>query len=606
MQSKSLAVRRPRVSVTDIVATRLLAPVAARIVKAFELDKAIREAGLNIIPLVYASRILFEALIALIMAAVISTLPFILPNPLPLRMRLLLAFIPYIIPPLVFAAGLTKPYSIRAERKRLVEEELPYLAAYMTTMAYGGLGPEKVIEKLAYSRVFRGISREARMILRDIKVFGLDPLTAIERNAATHPSRIYRDFMTGYVTTVKTGGNVAHYLEVRTQELFHHRLEETRTIAEKISLLVEVFVAVAVVATITLYTFFVVGSVIRIAGTSGLIPFMILYSFVILPAFIGVLIYSVHKSLPRAAVGAEKQLYSSLAVTVPAAIIVAATILLAFNVPFKIATRVIDTGVVTGIELAIVASLATISLGPIASYLVYLKREKGIEKQLAEFLRNLSEIRKTGLSPEKSILLVAHNRYGKLTPIVRRIAGALTLGVSLAKAVRRAIRGYTNWTLLAIMKILVDSIELGGGSPETIDAIARYTGAIADLGDELRKRLRPYFYMPYVGAVILVVSTLVLLLMLVQAAKPLSVQVAQQGVPVRFLGLTIAASPKDIAVLSVATLAGLTVDAYLMGLLAGKIRDQLLASGFIHGVILAALIALIGLPVTMMILTVTG
>ncbi len=598
---------KPTISALDVIAVRLLAPVAARLVRALELDRLIREAGMEVIPVVYMSRILFNAIIATSVVVILASLLFIVPNPIPWRIRLVLLILPPAVTPfLAIAAGIAKPQSLKAMRRRLTEEELPFLAAYMATMAYGGLGPDKVLEKIANAKIFQGISREAARILRDIRIFGMDPLTAIEKNVLDHPSRLYRDFMLGYITTVRTGGDVIHYLEIRTQELFRQKIEETRMIAEKISLIVEVFVAVAVIATIALYTLFIVGSVIRIAGTQSMIPMLIMYSFIGLPLFIVMLIAMVHKTLPRTSVGAEKQLYSALPISTPLAIVAAAAILLAFNVPQKLLTGLVDTGVVAGIELALAACFATASMGPIASYLAYARREKGIERQLAEFLRDLSEIRKTGLSPEKSLLLISQRNYGKLTPVVRRIAGAIALGVSIAQAVRRAVRGYTNWTMLAIFKILVDSIELGGGSAEIIDALARYTNALSDLAEELRRRLRPYFYMPYAGAIILVASTLTLLLLLVQASKTLALQTAQQGTPATAMGITVAATPRDLAMLAVATLAGLTLDGYLMGLLAGKIKDQLLAPGFIHALILTALVAAIGIPLTNTILSIAG
>ena len=78
-------------------------------------------------------------------------------------------------------------------------------------------------------------------------------LTALERNAASHPSRMYRDFMLGYLTTIRTGGDVRHFLEIRAQELFQACTEDLRNRAERVGLVVEAYAAVAVLGALSFY-----------------------------------------------------------------------------------------------------------------------------------------------------------------------------------------------------------------------------------------------------------------------------------------------------------------------------------------------------------------
>jgi flagellar protein FlaJ len=143
--------------------------------------------------------------------------------------------------------------------------------------------------------------------------------------------------------------------------------------------------------------------------------------------------------------------------------------------------------------------LILFSLPPAIAYLIVARRHRGIGIALANFLRDLTEVRKTGLSPEKSIESVAARDYGPLNPVVRRMATSLRLGLSIEEAVRGAVRDIKDWIVLATMRFLVDSIELGGGSPDVLETLARFAHGLVTLEEELKKKLRLYVFMPYLG-----------------------------------------------------------------------------------------------------------
>ena len=545
---------------------------AEQLVKKFRLDESIERAGMSIHPVLYVSRLLFIMLIVGFILAAISVVVFLLTSSLIIRVLVLLATV--LAPFLVFGIGISYPSAKASSRANAVDNEFPFFAAYMTAMAYAGVAPEKVIERLAELRVFKALREEALRILRDVKIFGKDILSALERNAASHPSRMYRDFMLGYLTTIRTGGDVRHFLEIRTQELFQARMEDLRSRAERVGLVVEAYAAVAVLGTLSFYIFFVVSGIIGGGGFAG-VNGILLYTFVVLPALTAAIISMLDSLIP----GQERirEPYAYLLISATAGFITIGVLLSTTGALSAITSGKITQNTV--IELSAITSIGlfVVSIIPGLVFLQRVRKERAVVRAVASFFRDLSEVRRTGLSPEKSLIVLSRRNYGRLTDIVKKIAGAVSVGLHIERAARRALRGYTNWILRVSMRFLVDAIDVGGGSATTIDAIARFISSLIDIQESLRKRLRPYIVMPYFGSVLVAVSSVLTLLMLSQSLSSIGIGGA---------ALHTRISAQTINELLLIASIGSIVNAWFSGIVAGKIQDQSVASGFLHASLL--------------------
>jgi len=245
----------------------------------------------------------------------------------------------------------------------------------------------------------------------------------------------------------------------------------------------------------------------------------------------------------------------------------------------------LDYNVILGFTVTLAGTLIALSLPPALIHLREARKSRNLGEAIASFLRDLTEVRKTGLSPEKSILAVASRSYGPLDPILRRIYTALSLGLDLEKAVARAISGYRDWLLLTNMRFLVDSIEVGGGSPETLETLARYAHNLTELDREFKKRLRSYIFMPYMGAVLVAASSILVLSF-----------TAKSTLLTGATSTTI--TPENLARVALLLGLGAVLNSWLMGLVAGKIQDGRLAAGFIHSIVLV-LITVVTVAVTL-------
>jgi flagellar protein FlaJ len=555
-----------------LTALILFEGLAKRLVKTFEIDKAIDRAGMNVHPVLYLSKALLNTLVVFLAVLVPTTISLLLASTT-LVAKIIVVLIVITAPIVTFAIHLALPSFRAGDRKSGVETELPFFMAYASAMMRGGLSIEKIIERIANLRVFKAMREEAQRILTNIRIFGQDPMTAIENVVRHHPCTVFRDLMLGYTITLRTGGDVVHYMEIRTQEIFEARMNEIKRITERLSSFLELYIVIGVIMSITIFVFFAVSGTLS-AATAGRPVGQVqaslfmpsLYNFVILPILGLVVLFMIHASQPKTPIPLTIPYYVLLGMAPLAALSFLATLSLTggTNALYgSIGVREVQSLMISATVAALV-----LSVPPWLSYRALMRGHRGLVSATADFLREMSEIRKTGLSPEKCFVQLSTKDFRNLTPIVSKIGVAISLGLSIEDAMRRVLRRIREWFVIAIFRFLTDTIVVGGGSPEVIDMLARFTQTLSEMESELRRRMRSYVLLPYFGAVMLAASPIIIIGLLATAG----------GISTESLGPL-------MAVLGLGSL----VNSYIMGLIAGKTGELSVAAGFKHAALMVVI-----------------
>ncbi|MEM0319803.1 MAG: hypothetical protein QXS67_00085, partial [Candidatus Nezhaarchaeales archaeon] len=134
----------------------------------------------------------------------------------------------------------------------------------------------------------------------------------------------------------------------------------------------------------------------------------------------------------------------------------------------------------------------------------------------------------------------------------------------------------SSWFSLMNIYLLVDAIEIGGGSPETLETMARFGEMQASLEKEKRASLRPLMIMPYIGSALMIFSTLVTISFMRSAVS------------------TIARTAIPFTQILIVILPALVFQSYLMGIVTGKISSGNISAGFSHAIMLT-LIAMLSI-----------
>ena len=146
----------------------------------------------------------------------------------------------------VMVGFLLIPMSKASDRATGLEREMPFAAAYISVMASGGIAPYASFKRLSNVELMPAMQGEAREIIKDVEIFGIDPLTALEVAAKKNPLDIFKDFLSGYASTVIIGGDIGHFLERKAEDIFKTRALRVKAAAERLGMLLETFIIVMV------------------------------------------------------------------------------------------------------------------------------------------------------------------------------------------------------------------------------------------------------------------------------------------------------------------------------------------------------------------------
>lgn len=573
------------------------------------LDRWLYLSGLDMHPSVYASIIVFISLLMIIPASLaallILTVSLQLNLPQPLFILLYkLSFLPTPLiillltsPLLSILIGIFIPLLIAKNKLYNFELELPYVASYLAVMVSSGLPLYEGLRRIGRSRIFKNTSRYISKLEVATLTKSMAPIYVMEKFANALNVKGFKEFVLGYTSTLRSGGDVADYVYRKAELLFQQMLSRVKSAADKLSLIMEAYIAVVCLGGIGLYLLFVISmpmsdvlGLTQLRDALAQEPFFV-FSFLVIPTINVIFIYladSSQLSYPERTI----HRYTPYLAALPAiGFMIAGTVVpyilgieplpqlqpLATWVKNLTKHQIGNEGFTPAILLCIILITATI---PAAIYdILESRKEAAYSSGLTNFLRDLVETRKSGLPPEKCLVYLSRRNYGRFNKILDRIRKGIEWGLPLRKIYEEVTENLDSWLISANLFFLIDTIEVGGGAAETLEAMARFSENSILIEKERKALLRPLIFIPYLGAILLILVSLSFLSFMNDMLS-----IAGSSLPmVTFVKLLMTPIPLQM---------------YLLGLTAGKISSGRVSGGFIHAILLTivTLLAIIFSP----------
>jgi flagellar protein FlaJ len=545
---------------------RLFGRIAPSFLKnVLEFKDYLERAKIKIYPETYVSLMFLFAMLTLpvpIIAIVLIYLYGFLP---------LIFIVPF--PFYVMIGFLLIPISRASERASNLEREMPFAATYISVMASGGIAPYTSFKRLSRVELMPAMRSEAREIIKDVEVFGIDPLTAIENAAKKNPLDVFKDFLAGYASTVIIGGDIGHFLERKAEDIFKSRALRVKAAAERLGMLLETFIIVMVLMSLCFYILFSVESIY----STGMSSFsgILLYTYLFTPMLSLLFIYLAHSMQPKTPITEMRpyKVFGFCGVIGVTLFMLLTSFMGYIEVPFFSSLQsVIDLPIAIAIALFITTAPAAVMYNKIS------KKKAGMEKGINNFLRDLTEVRKTGLSPEKCIESLSNRDYGVFSKELRKISSEISWGVSVRKVILDFLKRTKSWMTQIVMFLLVETIDVGGGTIAMIESLARFNNLTQEVEKEKKMAVRPYIMMPYFAAILLVATTT---MMIGFTAGTLG---APEAAGAGGTGATEGLS----AMISIFTTSCI-FHSFLIGLVGGKISEESIAAGFKHAALLVVI-----------------
>ncbi|MFQ6053005.1 MAG: type II secretion system F family protein [Candidatus Bathyarchaeia archaeon] len=566
------------------------------------LESNLDAASMRIHPEVYLSMVGFLSILSILVPSaflaalaaygsltgiVVFPLNFLLSAPTNIRLVALLSIA--MTPILVIIFGVTFPMFAASNRTSKLKNEIPYASMYMSVMTSGGLTPYQSLLRMTENDLLPTIQQEMKRLQSLVLSSGSDPISAMEQAVKVIDIREYKRLLLGYASTVRRGGDVLHYLYNQTDSMFEGISIRIKSMGEHLSMIMEANIIVSILGVLGLIMIFIVSLSLPEAGISITVSQFYLFSFAVLPMISIFFIYAGDAIQISEPVSNWKAYIPPLAAIPLGVLIVSQTTLPSlfdlqpvFKLPLealKYVAKAVNLGEGTESVLGLALALLSISIPGWVGDWYYAGRDKKILEEVTTFIRDIVETRKTGLSPERCIIALSDKDYGNFSPHLKLISLKLKWGFPI-RQIFDEFRSHVNaWLSQIIVYFLIDTIEVGGGTEESLETLAEFVEKTRHLEQERRGLLLPLTIIPYIGAILLTMTTVIFLQFFTNMSS-----LGGFGVP--------------YIMLNKALLTPLVLHSFILGLVTGKLGcSNRISAGFLHSTVLV-IISIIGIWVS--------
>jgi len=210
-----------------------------------ELRTEINKANIKLNFEAYVSTIIFLSIINTGIAITITSITIIILK-LNIITQILFLAISLLTGTLTFITGYYYPFYRSGNRKREIDNAMPYITSLMAVLARSGIHIQEIFKTLAKIEKPKEVAYEAKDIMTQINVFGRDIITAIERKAETTPSDYFAEVLLGLATIMKVGEDIEAYLMNEAERFITIRktiVKETNSILSSIT---EIYIITAI------------------------------------------------------------------------------------------------------------------------------------------------------------------------------------------------------------------------------------------------------------------------------------------------------------------------------------------------------------------------
>ena len=211
----------------------------------------------------------------------------------------LVMFVPVLAASFVFMLFYIYPSQKSKSVRNSIDNNLPFALISMDSVASSGIPTEFMFELLGSLKEYGEVSRQARLVVRNIKTFGMSSVAAINDVAARTPSPALKQVLSGISSTVGKGGNLPAFLrEMASKNLFEYRLRREQYV-KTLSTYADIYTAVMIAAPLMMLAVLVMMNIIGGDVMGMTIPDAIsLMAYVVVPLMNVSFLAFIHMSHP--------------------------------------------------------------------------------------------------------------------------------------------------------------------------------------------------------------------------------------------------------------------------------------------------------------------
>lgn len=212
------------------LATSLFGNIADKYSNYFTMIKdSLPKADIRIAFRTYMSMAFFISVISYIGSLFVTITIFqIIKLPL-LQTVVYVIFVPFLVAIASFIFIIFMPYQKVSSRRKSIETNLPFVLTHMGAVAESGVPPYVIFKLISQFEEYGEVANEMKKIMRNIDVYGIDPLTSVKEVAKKTPSDSLKQILLGFTSTTESGGDIKIFLKSAGQQaLFEWRMKREK------------------------------------------------------------------------------------------------------------------------------------------------------------------------------------------------------------------------------------------------------------------------------------------------------------------------------------------------------------------------------------------
>ena len=237
-----------------------------------DLKKDLKKSGLRKTLLEYLSTSVFTCVLLFVVELPLFSLIYSLLNLSPLFSFFMAITTSLVISVFFFLLFINYPKFLIRDKAKSAERALPFAGIYLSTIASSRLPPHRIFEIFSKFREYGEVSEEARRIVADMKMFGLNIYDALERAIDRTPSKELKDLFWAILSTLKAGGNLSVYLSEKSSSFLNSYRRKLNEFSHSLSIYLEIYLTALVLGTI----FFLILTSIM-SGFTGIVATNVIF-----------------------------------------------------------------------------------------------------------------------------------------------------------------------------------------------------------------------------------------------------------------------------------------------------------------------------------------
>ncbi len=215
------------------------------------------------------------------------------------------------------------------------------------------------------------------------------------------------------------------------------------------------------------------------------------------------------------------------------------------------------------------------------------KKIKDIEVRLPEFLRDVAEAGRFGMTLAQAIKVSSRGRYGKLTPEIRRMAAQIDWGVPASEAMRLFAERVDTPLVRRMTSIIIKANDAGGSVSDVLTMVAHDARESMLNQAERRLAMSTYTVVIYVAFAVFIATIFILnstfLPKMTEAGQMVADGANKAGVDTSGLATIKVGVIPTIQMLFIVSV---LIHAFGDGILAGVLADGQISTGLKHSFIM--------------------